>query len=219
MTKLTRRYFLSSALGVLATSATTTALAADGGADELDAAGLEALLAEVAKARRGVTSLEASFTQARRLSLLATEVKSTGRMTFLAPDKLRWELAAPDDVTYWIGPSGVAFKTKSGAASVAPESAKTAKALADVRALIGGDLGSLRERYELRGTRRADEAEIGGTAKDPKASVKSFVLVLDKGLALPKRARLVEGKRDTIEITFRDARVNAPVDPARMKPA
>lgn len=179
---------------------------------------LDGLLADVAKARKNLKSMKATFTQERRLALLATSVKSTGNVAYVAPDRLRWELDAPDNVIYWIGPEGLSYRTKSGAATAAPKGAAIANALADVRALLGGDLSGLKERYVLGGTRRADDAEISGTAKDPKASVKSFVLVLGKDLTLPMRARLVEGKNDTIDITFANAQINPPVDPSTMKP-
>jgi outer membrane lipoprotein carrier protein len=179
---------------------------------------LDALLADVAKARKGMKSMKATFTQERKLTLLATSVKSTGNLAFVAPDRLRWELDAPDNVIYWIGPEGLSYRTKSSSATAAPKGAAIANALADVRALLGGDLSSLKERYVMAGTRRADDAEITGTAKDPKASVKSFVLVLGKDLTVPVRARLVEGKSDAIDITFANAQVNAPVDPSTMKP-
>jgi hypothetical protein len=35
---------------------------------------------------------------------------------------------------------------------------------------------------------------------------------------LPLKARLIEGKADTIDITFTNAAVNVPIDPATMKP-
>lgn len=182
-------------------------------ADELDA-----LLADVAKARKGMKSMKATFTQERKLTLLATSVKSTGNLSYLAPDRLRWELDAPDNVIYWIGPEGLSYRTKSSSATAAPKGASIANALADVRALLAGDLAALKERYVMAGARRADDAEITGTAKDPKASVKSFVLVLSKDLTVPVRARLLEGKSDAIDITFANPQVNVPVDPVTMKP-
>lgn len=206
MISLVRRSFLVGSTLLLATS---RAFADDS---------LDVLLADIAKARKNVKTLKATFTQERTLTLLATSVKSTGNVAYVAPDRLRWELDAPDNVVYFIGPEGLSYRTKSSSATAAPKGAAIANALADVRALLGGDLSSLRERYVLAGTRRPDDAEISGTAKDPKASVKSFTLVLAKDLTVPLRARLVEGKSDAIEITFANAQVNAPIDPASMKP-
>jgi len=186
--------------------------------ERLEGEKLEAALGDVAKARKGVKTMRADFTQERKLTLLATSVKSTGRLSFVAPDRLRWELSPPDDVVYWIGPEGLSYRTRSSSATVPSGGANLAKTLGDLRALLGGDLASLKERYVLGGSRGPNDLEITGQAKDPKASVKEFSIVLDKTLTLPVKARLLEGKKDSIEILFSNAAVNVTIDPATMKP-
>jgi len=196
----------------------------DGGApasdagERLDGAKLDALLADVARARKGVRTMKASFVQERKLTLLATTVKSTGELAYVDPDRLRWELYAPDDVVYYIGPEGLSYKTRSSKATVPQAGANVAKALGDLRALLGGDLALLRDRYVLSGARGPSDVEIAGMAKDKAANVRGFVLTLDKSLVSPLRARLLEGKTDTIEITFSNAQLNVPIDPATMRP-
>ena len=221
--KTSRRAFAASL--ALATAALRSSGArADAGAppsperERLEGERLDALLADVARTRKGVRTLRSAFTQERTLALLATSVKSTGQLAFVAPDRLRWELAKPDDIVYFVGPEGLSYRTRSSRATVPAQGASVAKALGDVRALLGGDLAALRARYVLGASRGPADVEVTGTAKDPKASVKSFVLVLDRTLSLPVRARLVEGKSDAIEITFSRPEINVPVDPATMKP-
>jgi outer membrane lipoprotein-sorting protein len=186
--------------------------------DKLEGAKLDPLLAQIAAARNGVRTLRADFTQERKLTLLATTVKSTGDLTFVAPDRLRWALAPPDDIVYLIGPEGLSYRTRSSKATMPARGANIAKALADLRAILGGDLALLRDRYTLTGSRGPDDVEIAGAAKDKTASVRGFVLTLDRTLVLPLKARLIEGKSDAIEITFSNARINVPVDPATMRP-
>ncbi len=186
--------------------------------EKLEGPKLDALLADVAKARRDVRTLRAAFTQERRIALLATTVKSRGEFTFAAPDRLRWDLAAPDDIVYFVGPEGLSYRTKTSSATMPAGGANVARALGDLRALLGGDLGALRERYVLSASRGPQDVAIEGAAKDPKASVRSFVLVLDRALVTPIRARLVEGKTDGIELAFSNVVLNAPVDPARLRP-
>jgi len=186
--------------------------------EKLEGEKLDPLLADIARARKGVRTMRASFTQERKLTLLATTVKSTGELAYVAPERLRWELAPPDDIVYLIGPEGLSYRTKSSHATVPQAGANIAKALSDLRALLGGDLAQLRERYVLTGSRGAGDVEIAGTAKDKTASVRGFTLVLDKTLVLPVKAKLIEGKSDAIEITFSNAQINVPIDPATMKP-
>jgi len=50
----------------------------------------------VEKARAGQESLVGEFTQRKRLSLFRDEVRSTGRLKFRRPGKLRWEYLTPD---------------------------------------------------------------------------------------------------------------------------
>lgn len=186
--------------------------------EELSPEKLEGLLGDIAKARKTTRTLAASFTQERKLALLATSVKSTGTLAFLAPDRLRWELLPPDDVVYWIGPEGLSYRTRTSRATVPAAGANVARALADVRALLTGDVKSLEQRYVLSGSRGASDVEIRGTARDPKASTRAFTLVLDKELVRPVKARLLEGKSDTIDLVFSNVVIDGPVDPKTMRP-
>ena len=201
----------------LADTLDSGAPAADAG-ERLDGVKLDALLADIAKVRKGVRTMKASFVQERKLTLLATTVKSTGELAYVDPDRLRWELYAPDDVVYFIGPEGLSYKTRSSKATVPQAGANVSKALGDLRALLGGDLALLKDRYVLSGTRGASDVEVAGIAKDKAANVRGFVLVLDKSLVTSLRARLLEGRTDTIEITFSNPQLNVPIDPATMRP-
>jgi hypothetical protein len=145
-------------------------------------------------------------------------VKSTGELAYVAPERLRWELAPPDDIVYLIGPEGLSYRTRSSHATVPASGANIAKALADLRALLGGDLSSLKDRYVLSGSRGPSDVEVAGAAKDKTASVRGFTLTLDKTMIVPVKAKLIEGKSDAIEITFSNGQVNVPIDPAIMKP-
>lgn len=191
---------------------------ADAGAERLEGARLDALLAEIAKARKGVRTMKAAFVQERKLTLLATRVKSSGELAYVDPDRLRWELFPPDDIVYFIGPEGVSYRTRSSRATIPQAAANMSKALNDLRALLGGDLALLHERYALEGVRYATEIEIAGAARDRTANVRGFSLTLDKSLVTPRRARLLEGKSDTIEIEFANVQINVPIDPGSMRP-
>jgi outer membrane lipoprotein-sorting protein len=211
---------LGSAAGRIDARADDAGTAGDAGAAREPLVGprLDALLADIARARRDVRTLRASFTQERRMTLLHTSVKSHGELLFAAPGRLRWDLAPPDDVTYFVGPEGMAYKTKTSSAAVPAAGTNIGKALSDLRALLAGDLVPLRERYELSASRNATDVEITGEAKDPKASVRSFTIALEPGLVVVTRTRLVESKTDSIDLTFANVVVNGPVDPALLRP-
>lgn len=208
-----RRAFLGSiVLGALAVSRRAAA--------DAPAIGIDARLAAIAQARAGLTTLQGPFTQTKTIGLMATQIKSSGTMYLERPAKLRWELAAPDSVVYWMLPAGLAYKGRNGQGSL-PVTDRMAPQLADMKAFLGGDLGSLKARYELR--ELPADAGAGGAVSieaTPKiaegARFKQVVLTLDPDLVRPRKIVLVEGAKDKTEILFGELKKNAPIDPALM---
>jgi hypothetical protein len=178
------------------------------------------LFARIARARAPVRTLEGPFTQTRTIGLLATDVRSRGILTLVRPDRLRWELAPPDDVTFWITPEGLAYRSAHGQARLSAAGARVGGALDDLRTLLGGDLARLRERWDLRVLRDdANGAEIEATPRHGSAGpLRSSRLGLSPDLVRPTRAVLVEGPRDKTVIEFGPLAVDTPVDDARMRP-
>jgi hypothetical protein len=101
-----------------------------------------------------------------------------------------------------------------------PPDARFAGALDDLRTLLGGDLARLRERWVLRLVRDdATGAEIEATPRAAStSSLHSMGFALAPDLVRPSRALLVEGPRDRTVIEFGALVVDAPVDPAIMRP-
>src|SRR5688572_1167445 len=120
---------------------------------------LDAALKKVEAAREGLNGLVGPFSQERTIGILAAKVKSTGTMTLKRPDRLRWELSPPDAVVYWIGPEGLAYRNARGdQGRLPPTQARVAAALEDLRAVLGGDLASLKARYDLKLASESEEA-------------------------------------------------------------
>jgi hypothetical protein len=181
---------------------------------------LESLLARVASARLPVHTLQGPFTQTRTIGLLSTDVRSTGTVTLVRPDRLRWELAPPDAVTFWVTPEGLSYRSAHGAGQLPASSAHIGSALDDLRTMLGGDLSRLRERWELRVLRDdAGGAEIDATPRAGAAgTLRNLRMALTPDLVRPTRALLVEGARDRTVIEFGSLAVNEPVDEGRMRP-
>jgi outer membrane lipoprotein-sorting protein len=205
------------ALVLLAASglAVRDARAEDCPADRLDQA-----LRDIAKARAAVTSLTGPFTQERVIGLLAAKVRSTGVLTLVRPDRLRWELGPPDDAVYWVVPEGLAYKSKAGQGRVENGGDKIAAALSDMRVLLGGDLGLLRARYQLTGTCNGDEPVVFVAIPKPGqvSTANKLVFSLAPDLVSPRSVVILEGARDRTEITFGAMQKNVAIDPARMRP-
>lgn len=208
-----RRRFLATC----AAAATTATLGRLAWADEVSEA-----LAEVTRARAGLKTLVAPFTQERTIGLLATAVKSEGELTLVRPDRLRWELKPPDAITYWVTPEGLAFATATGGAAMARTGAgRFGAVLGDLMVFLGGDLETLRARYDLTvPSRSADGMTLVARPKadEVKKHVKALTLTLAASRWSAERVVIEENGGDKSVITFGKATRDVKVDPAKMVP-
>jgi hypothetical protein len=184
---------------------------------------IDDLLARIARARSSVRTLKGPFTQTRTIGLLSTDVRSIGTLALVRPDRLRWELAPPDAVTFWIGPEGLAYRSQHGQGSMPASSARIAASLQDLHALLGGDLGKLSDRWNLTLLRdEASGAEIEARARSASSgssgAPRTIRFTLAPDLVRPVRALLVEGEHDRTSVEFGEVAVNAPIEDSAMRP-
>jgi outer membrane lipoprotein-sorting protein len=178
-------------------------------------------LGEITKARAGIKTLVGEFTQERKISLLSSTVKSTGEMTLVRPDKLRWELKPPDAVTYWITPEGFAFAAPGSTANVGKSAAgRFGAVLGDLLVMLGGDLETLRSRYEFSVPSRENGIVLAAKPKAEEVSkhVKRLELTAGKELWTVTKIVIEEVKGDSSTITFTKLQRDLKVDDAKMKP-
>jgi hypothetical protein len=178
------------------------------------------LIARVGRARAALQTLQGPFQQTRTIGLLAADVVSRGTFVLVRPDRLRWDLVPPDEVTFWIGPEGLTYKTAHATGRLPAAAARVGSALEDLRTVLGGDLAKLRERWELRVLRDdATGAELEATPRPGVAAgLESLRFSLSPHSGQPKRVLLVEGPRDHTVIEFGTLILNAPVEETRIKP-
>jgi hypothetical protein len=179
------------------------------------------LYLRIASARAKIRTLRGPFTQTRRIGLLVSDVRSTGDLVMTRPDRLRWRLSPPDDVTFWVGPEGLAYRSAHGQGNVPSSSVGVAGALDDLFTLIGGDMAKLDRRWLLRLVHDTESGiEVEATARNgsPTATVRTMTFALMADLARPTRVVLVEGPHDRTDIQFGELRINEPVDPVEMRP-
>lgn len=204
-------------------AASAFALALAGGwaqpafADEVDQ-----VLGRIAKARKGLKTLRVPFEQTRVIGLLASEVKSEGRLTIVSPDRLRWDLFPPDEVTYWIGPEGLAMRNEDGVTKVGKAAAgRFASVLSDLLVMIGGDPRKLRRRYDITVAKDGDVATLTAkpTSKDVKKHIDRLTMAVRLGEdAVVERLAIHEKGGDRSLIRFGTHQKNVKVDPDEMRP-
>jgi hypothetical protein len=190
------------------------------GSTTADAGREAAVLERIARARAPVRTLRGPFTQTRTIGLLSTDVRSHGTLWLVRPDRLRWQLDPPDDVTFWIAPEGLAYRSPHDEGRVATTASRTASALADMRAVLGGDLTRLRDRWRLlvvRDDAAGVELQADALEAAPGAP-RSMRFALGPDLVRPTHALLVEGPHDRTAIDFGELTINAPIDDSAMIP-
>lgn len=181
----------------------------------------EDALAAIKNARKGLKNLTAKFKQVRTIGLLADEVKSTGELTVVMPDKLRWELFAPDDMIYWVTPKGVAYKSGSSKKATTAPPGVFGQLLPDLIAFLGGDLDPLKTRYQLLASTNADgsvKLDATPTAKDIKAHLKKLTMVTNKEKWGIASVLIEEPKGDTSSMVFSSNERDAKIPPEKMTP-
>jgi outer membrane lipoprotein-sorting protein len=178
-------------------------------------------LGRISKARESVKTLQAPFEQTRVIGLLASEVKSKGKLTLVRPDRLRWDLFPPDEVTYWIGPEGLAMRSADGVTKIGKAAAgRFASVLGDLLVMLGGDMRTLRKRYDIAVAESGDTLTI--TAKPKSDDVKKHIASLkmkarERG-AVVERIEIHEQNGDESIIVFGKMTKNEPVDPDYIAP-
>lgn len=205
-----RRAVLAGCTGLVCGAVTRSARAGDD----------SEILERIARARAPVRTLRGPFVQTRSIELLATDVRSRGTLMLVRPDRLRWQLDPPDDVTFWVVPEGLAYRSAHDQGRVAPTSSRIAAALDDVRTVLGGDLARLRDRWRL-SVLRADGAgaQIQAEAREvPAGAPRTMRFTLGPDLVRPTQVVLVEGARDRTLIDFGELTINAPIDESLMRP-
>lgn len=185
-------------------------------ADEVDD-----VLGRITEARKRIKTLQAPFTQTRVIGLLASEVKSEGKLTLVRPDRLRWDLFPPDAVTYWIGPDGLAMRNEDGVTKVGKAAAgRFAAVLGDLLVMLGGDMRKLRERYEIKVKEQGSTLLLQAVPKDE--TVKKHVSKLrmkatDAGQTI-ERIEIHEKGGDRSIIRFGTFTKNEPVKDEVIEP-
>ena len=176
---------------------------------------LDGLLARIQSAGQRTRTLQASFVQRKRVPMFKSEVVSQGRLTFVRPDKLRWETFPPDQAV-------LVVKGEHAELRLPGEKPR----LLDLKA--GSALGSLVEQMlvwfgmrppsalqghyqvSLRGS--AAEPQLHVVPRDPalRKRVASIELWLGRQLE-PKRLQLDGGDGDLTLIEFGPVRRNQTV--------
>jgi hypothetical protein len=146
-----------------------SALAADAGETE------DAQLAARVARLHAKGAIEREFVETKQLALLTAPLESRGRMAFVPPDRLLWEIVAPEPSILRVEGGQVELSRPGAKSRRLDLSAEPgARGLVDaIRLLLAGDLGALRRDYALT---LAEERDAWHLALTPRAEAQRRVV-------------------------------------------
>jgi outer membrane lipoprotein-sorting protein len=174
---------------------------------------LTVLVERVKAEQQKLKTLEARFVQLQESSLLAAPEKATGRFSYTAPDRVRWEYEAPnpisvvirgEEMTTWYRDLKRAEKIKVGRYSN------------QVFKYLGasGNMKTLLEYFDVKLGTSSTKGEPYRLELTPRFQriakrLKSMTLWIDDATFLPVRVHYVEADGDTTEYRFEDLKRNS----------
>ncbi len=202
-------------VGIALTLATTVAAADQAAIAGLSGgAKLDALIAEVSARQKGLSSLRAHFVQVKESSLLAAPVTSSGTLAFAAPDRVRWDYAAPEAMTIVVAAGRLTtYHPDLGRAEVV-------KVSATQRRLVGIIAGSqsleeMRSRFRIALNDRAGEPyrlTLEPSTLAMKRRLETIHIEVDRDLLLPVMVEYLEADGDRTRYSFSALELNPVVD-------
>lgn len=173
---------------------------------------LQALVDRVKLAQQSIHTLEARFVQHRESSLLVKPEDSTGEFSYAAPNRVRWEYAAPNPITVvidgnemttWYRDLGRADKLKVGRYS--NQIFKYLGASGSMQTLLDYFTVTL----EIPKAATAPyELELKPRYARIAKRLKAMTLWIDPERFFPTRVRYVEGDGDVTEYEFKGLQIN-----------
>ncbi len=176
---------------------------------------LPVLIERVKAEQQKLKTLEARFVQVQESSLLAAPDKATGRFSYTAPDRVRWEYESPKPISVVI--RGEQMTTWYRDLKRA-ELIKIGRYSNQVFKYLGasGDMKTLVEYFDVQlgtSSKKGEPYRMELTPRFQRIAkrLKTMTLWIDDSTFLPVRLRYVEADGDTTEYRFEDLKRNGSI--------
>lgn len=116
----------------------------------------EACLAAIEAAQADTRTLNARFTQSKRLSLLDEPLVSTGRFVFARPDRMRLEVDSPHPAVIVVNGRDVRIPGLAGPDAEQLAHSPLAALFTELGAMFGGSPAALRRNFEVQAVAAGD---------------------------------------------------------------
>jgi outer membrane lipoprotein carrier protein len=179
---------------------------------------IDAVIERVVQRQRGIRSMQADFVQVRSSSLLLGDVRSTGELSYLAPDRVRWDYAKPDPMVVLFTDDWVTTYHPTG------RRAERVKVASGDRRFVQALAGTLpmddlmayfRITFEDRAAPEPYSFTLEPTAASLRKRLRSLHLEIDRSLLLPVVVEFFEADGDTTRYEFHDIQINPDLGASR----
>lgn len=177
---------------------------------------LDALIAEVSQRQKSLGSLRARFVQVKESELLAEPVEATGTLSFAAPDRVRWDYAAPQPMVIVVADG---LLTTYHPELARAEVVKVSRGQRRLVGIIAGSqsLEDIRSRFRISLADRADEPyhlTLEPATMAVKRRLDEIRIDIDRELLLPVTVEYLEADGDRTRYDFSAMELNPSVDEA-----
>ena len=172
---------------------------------------------EISKASQAVETVQADFTQTKRLKMLNDAMVSKGRMWCTQPNRLRWEYTTPYASLFILNDDKVLFKNSKRSNTLNANRHKRIREM--IRIMIPSNLGKvLSQKKDFHTTTETTGKQhiltLDPQTKEIKQMFARFVLYYDRKQAVVTQIEMFEKNGDSTTIQLSSIKKNIVINPS-----
>ena len=163
------------------------------------------------------SSYEADFVQERHLALFKDVLKSTGKIYFEVPDKLRWEITDPY-VSLLVSSNGQVARFTSEENRLKKmdlgNQEMFQQIIQEMTGIMRGDFQALFSQYRILLSQSMNHLMLLPRSKDLQKSIASLEFSIESDSGKVTQVIIREPEKDFVQIQFQNTKENVKLDPA-----
>lgn len=173
------------------------------------------VLEQIDRAAAGMKNMQCDFAQTRSMKLLSTEMQSKGVMSFMRPDKLRWQYVAPYDYTFILNGDKIQLKSTKSTKDIDVQGNKMFRQITSIilNCITGSGLRSVADfRVELYEAGGSYMARLYPKKKELKQIYEVIEIQFNAALTMVSTVNMKERTGDATLIRLMNAKINSSLD-------
>lgn len=176
----------------------------------------DGIVAKIAEASSSVKTLSCNFEQTKRMKLLKSPMKASGRMCYEGGDKLRWEYSSPYHYIFLLNNGKVTLSGQSGTSVIDAAGSKLFSQITRIMASsVTGECLSDKQNFELNTSFSGNSpvASLKPLKKELRQMFETIRLTFNPVTLLPEKIELLESGGDSTTIELKNVIINERLDP------